>query len=621
MPEQPPSPAAGQQIGDTSVDSGIRNAPDATAPSRVTAPGRPSSPPVTEDVPAASKRAGTKRIVMFVAVLLLVAGIVWGVNYWRYAATHVSTDDAYVVGDLVSVSPTINGTLKELSVDEGSFVHKGQLIARLSDAAPQASLRQARANYNAALSQIPEAERSLLFQQEATNAAIRKAQFALEADRSKSRGAEAQVELTRGTTVNQIKQAQSQISAAEATHLQSVAEARAADAAIDLSRQAIQTSIASQQNYEQQALTSQKAVAAAQARADAAQSELDRTTRDEARYASLFAQDAVSAQAYDNAKSQARSAAANLQSSRAQVEEAQSQAESAKAGSRQAQSMVESARKALAQAVSHAAAVHKGADAASELIGVARAGLGLARANSEQVGVQRANLASTKSLAEESQADIDAARAGSQQIEVRRSQIGTFRAQAQQALAALNNAEINLGHTKIYAPTDGKIVKRISNIGSSLAPGQTILTMTEGDHLWVEANYKETQLSAVRPGQNAEIEVDGIPGKVFRATVHSINEATGAATSLLPPDNATGNFTKVVQRIPVRIEFVPATDGEDAKFARSKDIASLRQGMSVTSTISVRENGSPSLKSTGLLRGKRYSLGLAVSLVRSRTAR
>ena len=138
-------------------------------------------------------------------------------------------------------------------------------------------------------------------------------------------------------------------------------------------------------------------------------------------------------------------------------------------------------------------------------------------------------------------------------------QIETYRAQAQQAQAALANAQITLSDTDIYAPNDGIVVKKTANVGASLSPGQTIFTMTQGDYVWVEANFKETQLKDVGPA-DAELEVDAFPGKMFKGRVRSINEATGAATSLLPPDNATGNFTKVVQRIPVRIELDAASD-------------------------------------------------------------
>jgi membrane fusion protein (multidrug efflux system) len=109
------------------------------------------------------------------------------------------------------------------------------------------------------------------------------------------------------------------------------------------------------------------------------------------------------------------------------------------------------------------------------------------------------------------------------------------------------------------------------------------VTLSKGNYVWVSANFKETQLAEVRPGEPAEVEVDGFPGKIFRGKVRAITAATGASTALLPPDNATGNFTKVVQRIPVRIELSPSDEG--GNYANKDDIANLRQGMSVTATI------------------------------------
>jgi membrane fusion protein (multidrug efflux system) len=537
-------------------------------------------------------------LIIGLVILLLVIGIPWGLNFWHYSSTHVSTDDAYISGNLVSVSPLVSGTLDKLLVDEGYNVKRGQLIAKLSDSGPQASLRQARANYNAALSQIPEAERNLLYQREATNAAIRKAQAALGSQRAKTTGAEQQVTLASGTTLNQVRQTQSQISAAQAGQQQYLAQANATDVAIDNYQQSIQTALASLDNYRQQVETAQKAVQAAQAHVQGAQSEADRTIKDDERYRVLYMQDAVSAQVYDNARAQARNAQANLQADQSQVEQAQSQVEQARASVRQAQSQVEQARKNVTQAQAQARAAHRAADAAGEQVNVARAGLKLARANTTQVGIQQANLLSTSRQTGESEADVAAAQAGQQQVEVRRRQIDTFRAQAQQALAALNNAQIQLDHTYIYAPNDGTVVKKIANAGASLSPGQTIVTMTQGDYVWVQANFKETQLKDVRPGEAAEVEVDAMPGKVFKGHVGSINQTTGAATALLPPDNATGNFTKVVQRVAVRIELVAARDNDDKKYARQKDILSLRRGMSVTATVDIDKDRSANGKSS-----------------------
>ncbi len=176
-------------------------------------PGRDGSATAV-DGPAGDQGASTRkrgplgRAILLVAVAAaLILGIPWGIRYWHHASTHVSTDDAYVAGDLVNVSPVVSGTLQELTVEEGSYVHRGQLIARLSSETAQANVRQARANYDAALSQIPQAVRSLLYQQEATDAAIRKARAALGSQLAKTRGAEQQVTLTAATTRSQVRQA------------------------------------------------------------------------------------------------------------------------------------------------------------------------------------------------------------------------------------------------------------------------------------------------------------------------------------------------------------------------------------------------------------------------------
>ncbi len=537
------------------------------------------------DAEPGKARTWVKPVLLTLLAIGVIVGAIWGLNFWRFSSMHVSTDDAYVVGNLVNVSPTVSGTLQVLLVDEGTFVHRGQLIAKLSDAGPQATLRQAQANYRAALSQIPQAERNLQYQQEATNAAIHKAQAGLSSQLAKTGGAEQQVVLASGASRNQVHQAASQVTAARASHEQFSAQASAADAAVAVANQGVQTAMAAAEAVQHQVATAQSAVQAAQSRVQGARAEADRTTKDEARYRVLYVQDAVSAQAYDNARALARSADANLRAVQFQADEALSQLDQAKAGARQAVSQVEQSRNSVDQLKAQARAAHRAADAAGEQVNVARAGLGLAQANSTQVGIQEANLLSTMRQTGESQADVESAQAGNQQVEVRRKQLDIYRAQAQQALAALNNAQILLGDTKIYAPADGTIVKKVVNAGASLSQGEAIVTMTQGDYVWVEANFKETQLKNVRPGELAEVEADAVPGRIFKARVHSINQATGAATSLLPPDNATGNFTKVVQRVPVRIELVPADENDDKKYARAKDISALRQGMSVTAVV------------------------------------
>jgi membrane fusion protein (multidrug efflux system) len=139
--------------------------------------------------------------------------------------------------------------------------------------------------------------------------------------------------------------------------------------------------------------------------------------------------------------------------------------------------------------------------------------------------------------------------------------------------AALTVAQVNLGYTQIHAPADGTVGERQVRAGQLVSPGTQVLTFV-AENKWVQANYRETQLTHMKAGDAAEIRIDEYPGQVFRGKVLEIAPASGSQFSLLPPDNATGNYTKVVQRIPVKIAL------EDAAQA-----AKLRPGLSVIATV------------------------------------
>ena len=134
------------------------------------------------------------------------------------------------------------------------------------------------------------------------------------------------------------------------------------------------------------------------------------------------------------------------------------------------------------------------------------------------------------------------------------------------AKALLETAELNLSYTVITAPCDGYASRKEIQIGQLVQPGQTLLDIVDGSDVWITANYKETQLKHIHPGSEVEIKVDAIPDKTFTGKVVSLSTATGAALSLLPQDNSAGNFVKVRQRIPVRIEL---TDNADLNLLRA----------------------------------------------------
>ncbi len=144
--------------------------------------------------------------------------------------------------------------------------------------------------------------------------------------------------------------------------------------------------------------------------------------------------------------------------------------------------------------------------------------------------------------------------------------------------ASLAAAELNLSYTKITAPSDGHVTRKSVEAGNQIQAGQPLMAVVTLDDIWVIANYKETQLDKVKPGQKVEIKIDTYPDKKFRGKVESIMAGTGSVFSLFPPENATGNFVKVVQRVPVKIVFDNDADREHI----------LRVGMSVEPTILVQ---------------------------------
>jgi len=175
---------------------------------------------------------------------------------------------------------------------------------------------------------------------------------------------------------------------------------------------------------------------------------------------------------------------------------------------------------------------------------------------------------------EKSQAGLQAAR---QQVDVLKADLEKARAALAQAQAAQAAAELKLSYTRISAPIDGMVGQKSVRIGAFVNTGNPLLAIVPLDAVYITANFRETQLARVQPGQAVDIEVDALPGEALKGTVESLGPASGASYSAVAPHNATGNFTKIVQRLPVRIRMNP-----DQPAA-----AKLRVGMSVTAKIRV----------------------------------
>ncbi len=250
----------------------------------------------------------------------------------------------------------------------------------------------------------------------------------------------------------------------------------------------------------------------------AAQADSDRAAADLLRMKTLLAKDEISRQQYDGAFAAAESARARLEAAQAKVAE-----------------------------------------------------------TDQDVVVTESLLAREESRLPRAQADIEAAQSGPQELVATRARAASSAAKIAARRASVASAALDMERTVVHAPVSGIIGQKGFEVGQIIAAGQPVVAIVSVDNLWVVANYKENQLAQMKPGQKAEIEVDALGGRHLHGTVESTAAATGSRFSLLPPENASGNYVKVVQRIPVKI----------ALDSGQQDLRLLRPGMSVFTTVTV----------------------------------
>ncbi len=218
---------------------------------------------------------------------------------------------------------------------------------------------------------------------------------------------------------------------------------------------------------------------------------------------------------------------------------------------------------------------YDGVVAAAESAAAARdSGRAAVEEAENSVETAEARLALSRQNIPEAQAGLATARTAPQRTEITRERAASAAAKAAIARAALDQAQLNLGYTTVRAPVDGVIGQKNVELGQIVQPGQPLLAVVPLDDIWIKANFKENQLRDMRPGQKVDILVDAYGGKSYKGYIESIAAATGSRFSLLPAENATGNYVKVVQRVPVRIRFYGGQDPEHL----------LRPGMSVVPT-------------------------------------
>jgi membrane fusion protein, multidrug efflux system len=456
------------------------------------------------DVPATGKPR--KRTIAFLVFLGIVAlAGVGGFFYWRHAAQFEETDDAFIDGNIVVVSPQVAGRVRTVLVKDNQDVKAGDVLVEID---PK--------DYEIAVSQT---------------------QTALETARARVEVAKTNVELVKATTDATLSQARAAVVTAEAAVEQAQAAQRQAQAARERAQAAVEQVQAIVQG-------SQARVASAQADVDAAQAEATRRQADLKRY------DAVDPRALSQQQRDAARAAAD--SSAAQLVAAQKKKTVADAQVIQDQSKLAEARAAQSEA-----------DAA--------------------IAAAKSNVAQAQSRVVQAQGGVQAAQTAPQQIATAEAQVKTAQAGVDQAQAALDQARQQLSYTRVTAPVSGRITRKSIQPGHVVEAGRNLMAVVQPD-VWIVANFKETQLTRMHAGQRVEIRIDTYPGRVFQGKIDSFQSGTGSRFSLLPSENATGNFVKVVQRVPVKIVF---TDDTGAKLL-------LGPGMSVIPRVKVAgDEGTP----------------------------
>ncbi len=403
-----------------------------------------------------------KKIIRWGAAGLVILAFAFGVPAFIHSLSHETTDDAFIDGNIVSISPRVDGHVAMVLAKDNQLVKAGDLLVELDPRDLEARLDAAKA--------------------------------ALKSARAAGRAQKAAVELTTIIATAGLDEAKDNVAAVKAGVGEASARIALARAALDQTR--------------------------AEADSAGARHQLDAT--DLERYREMAKTKTVSPQDLDHAKAAAQISAAALTAAKKKID-------TQKAKVREALAALKAAEADLRQADARLVAA----------------------------GSAPQRIRQSRFRAEVSSADIDRAK------------------------ALATQARLNLSYTKIYAPCDGFVTKKGVEPGQFVQKGQSLLAIVPRA-VWVTANFKETKLTRMRPGQPVDITVDAYPDITFHGHVASIQHGTGARFSLLPPENATGNYIKVVQRIPVKIVF--------DRPAESAHVL-LAPGMSVTPDVDVGDGG------------------------------
>jgi len=280
----------------------------------------------------------------------------------------------------------------------------------------------------------------------------------------------------------------------------------------------------------------------------------------------------------ENTSSQLSSAGADVSSAQAGIKAAKQQAAAARANLAEAEANNVRAQNDLVRYKQLVDKQEISQQQYDQAVAAAKASAAAVESGRASADAAEAQVTQAQGKLVQAQASQRSAATAPKQMAVSRARAGSALAAAQRKKADLDQALLNLQYTKIIAPVDGVVSDRTVEVGQNVQSGQELLKIIPLDDIWVTANFKETQLREMRPGQRATIAVDA-SGEKYKGHVDSIAGASGARFSLLPPENATGNYVKVVQRIPVKIVLEPGENREHK----------LRPGMSVVPKVWIRE--------------------------------
>ncbi len=454
------------------------------------------------------------RLPIYVVSAIVVVFVIGGLSWWLYSRQFEKTDDAFIEGNISFISSKISSHIGKVHVEENQFVKKGDLLVELDTREFDAKLEQAQAMLKTA-----------------------------NARRSK---AVASYELTRKTTRSDLNQASSVVSTAKNTIEQTRIAADSKLTSVEQAKIQARTAEATLNQVLAQVPAAQAGFEQAKAQIQAAQSRLKNAEKEYERSQMLFKSGDLSKQDLDRDERILTENRANMISAEKQVDIAQSQINALKK-----QSEVEKSR----------------ADEAKNAITAAE--------NNYRQSLSQVNIASSQ--ADEAQGKLLGADVLPQQNAIGESEIQTVEAEIAQAQAAVNQAQLELDNTKIYAPQDGYVSRKSIVEGQLVQTDQPLMSISLPG-IWVIANFKETQIERMNVGQYVDIFVDAYPHTTFKGRIESFQVGTGSRFSVLPAENASGNYVKVVQRIPVRILF---NETPEEKFL-------LVPGMSVVPRVHVK---------------------------------